>query len=110
MTVKRNTRAPKTTVIADDPTQDKPQTTSPGDAPADTYDPNERVSSAKADKAAAAAAGHLTVNAVEPVESYEPPALSGFRTETITVYDADNKPVEVTYNYDTGETTLPSGG
>ena len=109
MTVKRNTRAPKTTRIADDTTQDVPQTTDAGDAPADTYDPNERVSSAKADKAAAAAAGHLTVNAVEPVESYEPPTPSGARTETITVYDADNQPVEVTYNYDTGETTPAAG-
>ena len=109
MAVNRNTRAPKTTRIADDTTQDVPQTTDAGDAPADTYDPNERVSSAQTDKAAAAAAGHLTVNAVEPVESYEPPTPSGDRTETITVYDADNQPVEVTYNYDTGETTPAAG-
>ena len=109
MAVNRNTRAPKTTRIADDTTQDVPQTTDAGDAPADTYDPNERVSSAQTDKAAAAAAGHLTVNAVEPVESYEPPTPSGSRTETVTVYDAANQPVEVTYNYDTGETTPAAG-
>ena len=109
MAVNRNTRAPKTTRIADDTSQDVPQTTDAGDAPADTYDPNERVSSAQTDKAAAAAAGHLTVNAVEPVESYTPATPSGSRTETITVYDADNKPVEVTYNYDTGETTPAAG-
>ena len=54
MAVNRNTRAPKTTRIADDTTQDVPQTTDAGDAPADTYDPNERVSSAQTDKAAAA--------------------------------------------------------
>ena len=105
MTVKRNTRAPKTTRIADDTTQDVPQTTDAGDAPADTYDPNERVVSAQTDKGAAAAAGHSTANAVAPVASYVPPTLSGERTETVTVYDADNQPVEVTYNYDTGETT-----
>ena len=40
MAVNRNTRAPKTTRIADDTTQDVPQTTDAGDAPADTYDPN----------------------------------------------------------------------
>ena len=108
MTVKRNTRAPKTTRIADDTTQDVPQTTDAGDAPADTYDPNERVVSAQTDKGAAAAAGHSTANAVAPVASYVPPTLSGERTETVTVYDADNNPVEVTYNYDTGETTLPT--
>ena len=61
--------APKTTVISGDTTQAIPQSTSAGDAPADTYDPLERVSSVNADKAAAAAAGYLTVNAVEPVAS-----------------------------------------
>ena len=97
---------PKTTRIADDTTQAGPQTTSAGDAPADTYDDHERVSSAQTDKAAAAAAGHLVVNAVEPVESYEPPTPSGTRTETVTLYDNNNQPVEATYNYDTGETTV----
>ena len=48
--------APKTTVISGDTTQAIPQTTSAGDAPADTYDPLERVSSVNADKAAAAGA------------------------------------------------------
>ena len=105
MAVNRNTRAPKTTRIADDTSQDVPQTTDAGDAPADTYDPNERVSSAQTDKGAAAAAGHTTVNAVAPVASFVPPTPSGSRTETVTVYDADGNPVEVTYNYDTGETT-----
>lgn len=101
-------RAPKTTVIADDTTQDRPQTTSPGDAPADTYDATERVSSAPIDKAAAAAAGHLTANAVEPVEGVPAPAVpeGGGRTETVTVYDAANRPVEVTHNYDTGVSTV----
>ena len=47
--------APKTTRIAGDTTQAIPQSTAAGDAPADTYDPLERVSSVNADKAAAAA-------------------------------------------------------
>lgn len=106
MTVKRNTPAPKTTRIADDTTQAAPQSTAAGDAPADTYDWKERVSSTQIDKAAAAAADHLTANAVEPVDSYVAPELSGTRTETVTVYDAANKPVSVTYNYDTGITTV----
>lgn len=100
---------PKTTRIADDTTQDVPQTTDAGDAPADTYDPKERVSSAQANKAAAAAAGHRTVNAVEPVDSIPDDAPTGTRTETVTVYDNANQPVEVTYNYDTGETTVSGG-
>lgn len=100
---------PKTTRIADDTTQDVPQTTDAGDAPADTYDPKERVSSAQADKAAAAAEGHRTVNAVEPVESVPDDTPTGTRTETVTVYDNANQPVEVTYNYDTGVTTPTAG-
>ena len=103
------TRAPKTTVIADDTTQDVPQTTDAGDAPADTYDPKERVSSAQANKAAAAAEGHQTVNAVEPVESIPDSTPTGTRTETVTLYDNANQPVEATYNYDTGETTVSGG-
>ena len=104
--------APKTTRIADDTTQSVPQTTAPGDAPADTFDPNERVSSAKTDKAAAAAAGHRTVNAVEPVESavWPTPANSGgARTETYTVKGPDGSDVTVTHNIDTGETTATAG-
>ena len=97
--------APKTTVIADDTTQTVPQSTSAGDAPADTYDPDERVSSAPADKAAAAAAGHLTVNAVEPVDSVEWPTPSGSRTETYDRVKPNGDVVTVTHNYDTGVTT-----
>ena len=99
------TTKPKTTKF-DDESLTKPQSTSPGDAPADTYDPKERVSSAQANKAAAAAAGHRTVNAVEPVESVPDDTPTGTRTETVTVYDNANQPVEVTYNYDTGVTTV----
>ena len=101
------TPAPKTTVIKDDDL-DAPQSTSAGDAPADTYDPNERVSSAPTDKAAAAAAGHKTVNAVEPVgtATWRTPANEGgTRSETYTATQPDGTEVTVTHNYDTGVTT-----
>ena len=97
--------APKTTRIADDTTQAVPQTTAAGDAPADTYDADERVSSASPDKAAAAAAGHLTVNAVEPVDSVVWPTPTGNRSETYVQTKPDGTQVTVTHNYDTGVTT-----
>ena len=97
---------PKTTRIADDTTQDVPQTTSAGDAPADTYDWQERVSSAATDKAAAAAAGHGSVNAVEPVASVVIPAPSGARSETYDRFAPDGTEVTVTHNYDTGATSV----
>lgn len=98
---------PKTTRIADDTAQDKPQTTAAGDAPADTYDPKERASSARSDKAAAAAAGHLTVNAIEPVASIPNPVVpeGGGRTETYKAFKADGSEVTVSHNIDTGVTT-----
>lgn len=94
----------KTTRLSSDLT--KPQPTDPGDAPADTYDPKERASSARPDKAAAAADGFGTVNAV--VKSGEVPDTTptGTRSETYTAYGPDGQPVEVTHNYDTGETTV----
>lgn len=103
------TRAPKTTVIADDATQDVPQTTAAGDAPADTYDPLERVSSAQTDKAAAAAAGHQSVNAVEPADRAVFPTgvvAGGARSETYTQVKPDGTSVTVTHNYDTGVTSV----
>ncbi|NKS66777.1 hypothetical protein GS461_13445 [Rhodococcus hoagii] len=60
------TPSPKTTVLEDD-TLDAPQSTSPGDAPADTHDPKERVSSGQPNKAKAGEDGHQTVNAVAVV-------------------------------------------
>lgn len=107
------TRAPKTTVIADDPTQDEPQTTSAGDAPADTYDPKERVSSVKADKAAAAAAGHQTVNAVTPVDGVPEPEApaDGGRTETVIAYGPDGvTEVSITRNIDLGTSEVATTG
>ena len=96
--------APKTTVISGDTTQAIPQTTSAGDAPADTYDPLERVSSVNADKAAAAAADYLTVNAVEPVGSIPATTLTGNRTEVTTGRDQTGTAVTMVHNYDTGIT------
>lgn len=97
---------PKTTRIADDTTQSAPQTTAPGDAPADTYDWKERVSSAKPDFAAAAAAGHGSVNAVEPVAPVVLPERTGVRSETYTRVAPDGTEKTVTHNYDTGVTTV----
>ena len=99
--------APKTTVISGDTTQAIPQTTSAGDAPADTYDPLERVSSVNADKAAAAAADYLTVNAVEPVASIPATTLTGNRTEVTTARSQTGTAVTMVHNYDTGTTVLP---
>lgn len=101
---------PKTTKY-DDETLTAPQSTSPGDAPADTYDPKERVSSARPDKAAAAEAGHQTVNAVTEVDPVPDSTPTGSRSETYSSYQADGTEVTVTHNYDTGETTaVPAGG
>ncbi|MGC0144461.1 MULTISPECIES: hypothetical protein [unclassified Pseudactinotalea] len=98
------TKAPKTTRLSNDVT--KPQPTDPGDAPADTYDPKERASSARPDKAAAAADGHQTVNAV--VKSGEVPdnTPTGTRSETYERVGPDGTTVYVTHNYDTGETAV----
>lgn len=95
--------APKTTRLSNDLT--KPQPTAAGDAPADTWDPMERASSALPDKAAAAAAGHGSVNAV--VKSGTVPVITptGARTETYSVTRPDGTEVTVTHNYDTGVTT-----
>ncbi len=57
--------APNATRLDTDVT--KPSTVVAGDAPADTTDPTERASTVGGDKAAAALAGHLTVNAVVPM-------------------------------------------
>lgn len=102
------TRRPKTTKY-DDETLDKPQSTSAGDAPADTYDAKQRVSSAKSDKAAAAAAGHQTVNAVKQVADVPNASPTGSRSETYTAFRPDGTEVSITHNYDTGETSASAG-
>lgn len=101
--------APKTTKY-DNETLDKPQSTSPGDAPADTYDPKQRVSSATPDKAAAAAAGHQTVNAVVQVDDLEVETPSGSRSESYTQLGPDGTEYTVSHNYDTGVTTATAVG
>ena len=97
---------PKTTRLSSDVT--KPQPTAAGDAPADTYDPKERASSVRPDKAAAAAAGHQTVNAVVKTGDIPDEAPTGSRSETYTRVGPDGNKVTVTHNYDTGETTVAS--
>lgn len=100
---------PKTTRLSTDVTA--PQPTDPGDAPADTYDADEIATSVRPDKAAAAAAGHQTVNAVTKTGEHEWPTPSGTRTETYTATLPDGTEVTVTHNYDTGETShAPVGG
>lgn len=101
--------APKTTRLSSDVT--KPQPTAGGDAPADTWDPKERASSVRPDKAAAAAAGHQTVNAVVPVEPIPTPTVpTGGRTETYTVFNDSGEAIEVTRNVESGATTVAAGG
>lgn len=105
--------APKTTRLSDDVT--KPQPTDPGDAPADTFDPNELATSVSPDKAAAAADGHQTVNAVIKSGTHSPVVPSGTRTETYKAFRGDNVAVDVSHNYDTGVTSVtpvtpPTGG
>lgn len=97
------TPAPKTTRLTSVLTA--PQPTAPGDAPADTWDPNERASSARPDKAAAAAAGHQTVNAVVKVANIPAATPTGNRSETYVSTAPDGSTVYVTHNVDTGVTT-----
>lgn len=98
--------APKTTKY-DDETLAKPQSTSPGDAPADTHDPKERVSSGRPDKAAAAAAGHQTVNTVVEVAPVPTVVLSGVRTEVYSTATPSGGTATFVHNYDTGKTSAP---
>jgi hypothetical protein len=90
---------------------DRPSTVEAGDAPADTTDPHERVSSVQADKAAAAAAGYLTVNAVVPLPKQETPSTDrgNDRTETYQATRPDGTTVTVTHNVDTGESKVGGG-
>ena len=98
--------APKTTVLTGD-TTDKAQTTTPGDAPADTYDPTEIASKVVPDYEAAADAGEATVNSVIVVDS---PYVAGYvetrEAETIFVADEHGALVEVTHDIGTGATTV----
>lgn len=87
---------------------DRPSTTAPGDGPADTTDPTEHASTVNPDKAAAAKAGHGTVNTVVPV-----PRPGGSRRkaskERIEQYERtrpDGKVVTVEHNLETGKTSI----
>lgn len=84
-----------------------PSEVEPGDAPFDTTDPSERVTSIdNPDKGAAAEAGFGTVNAVLPLpEPEQPAAPSGKpRVERYQALGPDGKLVTVEHNIDTGET------
>lgn len=84
----------------------------PGDGPFDTLDASEHATSVIPDKGAAAVKGFGVVNAVLPI-----PDPSGFtqarakqsagekRTETYELTGPDGKPVQVTHDLDTGETS-----
>ncbi|MES9804925.1 hypothetical protein [Streptomyces cinereoruber] len=86
---------------------DAPSTTAPGDGPADTTDPTEMASSVSPDKAAAARAGHLTVNAVVPVEApAEERDTSDDRYEEYEAVRPDGTKVHVKRNVETGETEV----
>lgn len=84
-----------------------PSYVAPGDAPFDTVDPSEEVTSVVPDKGAAAAAGFGVVNAVLPLPKRERADRdsSNDRIETYEVPGPDGKPVKVTHNIDTGETS-----
>lgn len=87
----------------------KPSVTAPGDGPADTTDPTERASTVGGDKAAAAKDGHLTVNAVVPVESAPAGSAVAEEDQRIEKYDVvkpDGSKATVTHNIDTGETKV----
>lgn len=86
----------------------KPSTVDPGDAPADTTDPNERVSSVpvRPDRDAVRTG---TVNAVLLNDNLPSPQgvdVKDPRVETYTAVRPDGAQVKVTHNLDTGETKV----
>ncbi|CAL9607165.1 hypothetical protein SUDANB95_05513 [Actinosynnema sp. ALI-1.44] len=88
---------------------DAPSTTAPGDGPADTTDPAELASSVEPDKAAAARAGHGTVNAVVPVGRTDEQPERDTKNDRIERFPAvrpDGTKVTVERNIETGESKL----
>lgn len=101
---------------------DAPSTTAPGDGPADTTDPAERATTVGGDKAAAARAGYLTVNAAIPMATDEAGQLRGVaisypgdrrenggdgdRVETYPATRPNGETVTVKHNIDTGITEI----
>jgi len=92
-----------------DPTVTKPSTVAPGDAPADTTDPTERVSSVPVQPGIEAVKAG-TVNAVLVNPNLPTPGTTvpegGGRTETYKARKPDGTEVTVTHNLDTGETSV----
>lgn len=85
----------------------KPSTVAPGDAPADTTDPSEIVSTVGGRPGPEALAAG-TVNAavkVGEVEAAPEPSGKG-RVETYTAVRPDGTEVTVTHNIDTGESSV----
>jgi hypothetical protein len=84
----------------------KPPTTAPGDAPHDTTDPAERATSVQPQPGPEALA-EGRVNAAVPLPQQERPQRDPKkdRVETYEATGPDGKPVKVTHNIDTGETT-----
>lgn len=87
---------------------DAPATMEPGDAPADTTDPDERVSSVTPNKAKAAADGHQTVNAAVKVDDGDEPKrdTKNDRTEKYQATRSDGSTVTVERNIETGESKV----
>jgi len=87
-----------------------PSEIQPGDAPYDTTDPTERVSSVDhPDKAAAAAAGYGTVNAVVLLPEADVLDAGPTGKERVEKYDVigpNGKKVTVEHNIDSGATKL----
>lgn len=91
-----------------DKTVTKPSTVEPGDGPADTTDPNERVSSVPVQPdVSAVRAG--TVNAVLVNDNLPTPQAREIKDPRIETYQAvrpDGSTVKVTHNVETGETKV----
>lgn len=84
----------------------KPQVTQPGDAPADTTDPDERATSVRPDPGDEALAVGV-VNAVKPLPKRPAPERTGEdRTETYEAVRPDGSTVTVSHNLETGETSV----
>jgi hypothetical protein len=84
----------------------KPQVTQPGDAPADTTDPDERASSVTPNPGDEALMAGV-VNAVKPLPRRATTRdTSNDRTETYTATRPDGSQVTVSRNMETGETKV----
>lgn len=84
---------------------DAPSSSTPGEAPHDTTDPNERATTVLPSGAAmakVAAAGEQTVNTAVPLPKAEAPAGKP-RLEVYEAYAPNGDKVKVEHNLDTGE-------